>query len=345
MGIITPSDSTGRTEIPIVFITDNNFVLPTSVAITSLILNKHRETVYKVYIMITDDVSLENRKKLTSYKAENVFIELMVCSTEHISNHLDYQHVSKHCLLKFDIPDLFPQYDKILYLDGDILVKKDLLELYNANLNDYFLAGVSDISIVKDFGYFNKLNLPDYFNAGILLLNAKLLRDEKIRDLLYKERESPNYCYVDQDVWNMVCKDKILWLPFKYNNQISNIKKLGFSFDDFNHYYGENYKSEKLLIKDAHILHLCGPTKPWKYKDCFLSKEWMSYFKKSPFQNSGLSRISIKKAKLKPWIKRRIKNFPVIKQLGRRYRELKSILHENNEILKDIQRQLNRRPL
>jgi lipopolysaccharide biosynthesis glycosyltransferase len=348
MKTIITSNTTNQIEIPIVFITDNNFVLPTSVAITSLILNKACETVYKIYILMADDVNYENRKKLTAYKAENISIELMNISTDHINNHLNYEHVSNLCLLKFDISDLFPQHDKILYLDGDILVKKDLTELYNTNINNFLLAGVSDITFVKFFDYFSELNISNYFNAGILLLNTKLLRDEKIRGRLYKERENPSYRYIDQDVWNVVCKDKILWLPFKYNNMIINIKEFNISIDDISHYYGLNYESEKAMKQDTYIFHLCGKIKPWKHKDAFMSKEWISYFKKSPFRDQKLflfyykNKEPILRKKIKRLLKKILVNLPIIKQLDRRYWELIGILNENNIILKEIRENIKR---
>jgi lipopolysaccharide biosynthesis glycosyltransferase len=293
-----------KTEIPIVFITDNNFVLPTCAAITSLMLNKNRKTKYRVYIIVTSETSRENREKLTANRTENVLVETVTCSTDHIKSCLGYEHVSNLCLLKFDIADLFPRYDKILYLDGDIIVTKDLTELYNIPLENCYAAATSDMAIVKFYDYFKDLNIGNYFNAGVMLLNAKLIRENKIKMLLYAERKNPNYRYVDQDIWNVICKNKIVWLPVKYNNMFGNYGNWNITINDINRYYNANYKSEKSLIHDSYIIHLCGPAKPWKDAAAFFGREWMRYFKKS-----ALGKEKLQLANNTPWILRKIKGF------------------------------------
>jgi lipopolysaccharide biosynthesis glycosyltransferase len=282
-------DSNEKNEIPIVFITDNNYVLYTCVVITSLILNKRRKTIYKLYIIVTSEISRENREKLIANKTKNVSVEIMVCSTDHIKDYPSIFHVPNTAYLKYDIVDLFPQYDKILYLDGDIIVTKDLRELYSIQLGDCYLAAVSDMAIVKYFDYFKELNVDNYFNVGMMLLNAKLIRENKIREFLYNEIINPNYLYVEQDILNVICKNRVLWLPIKYNNMFNNYKEpYKIKINDINRYYKTNYKSEKSFIQDSHIIHLCGLKKPWKYSDGFFSKEWMRYYKQSVFRKEKL---------------------------------------------------------
>jgi lipopolysaccharide biosynthesis glycosyltransferase len=341
--IMDPEEN-GQNEIPIVFITDNNFVLPTCVAITSLILNKNPNTVYKIMIMIPAELSKENHDKLLQGNEKNVSVETVMCPTNHIKDYPDYDHISKLCLLKFDIADTFPQYEKIIYLDGDIIVLKDLTELYNVQVGDCYLAGVSDAPIVKYFDYLKELNLSDYYNSGVMLLNAELIRENKIGNMLHNEKKNGNYRYVDQDVWNVVCKDKILWLPIKYNNMYGNYKEnFNMAIKDINEFYKANYQTYKAMLRDCHIIHLSSSNKPWKYSNTLFEKKWMYYFRKSAFGKMKLKLIRTKYkgnnriiVRIKRFIKKIIKNLPIIKQIWCRYTDLKRCMYENNEILRNI---------
>lgn len=112
------------------------------------------------------------------------------------------------------IPDL---PDKLLYLDIDMMVAKDLSQLYNINIDKYEYAAVKE-----KYGCW--LIRPDYINAGMLLLNMKKIKEtgllEKARKLI-KNRKLP---FADQDAifWST---SKKLILPRIYNEQSKFNKK------------------------------------------------------------------------------------------------------------------------
>ncbi|MCK7489743.1 MAG: hypothetical protein MZU79_05535 [Anaerotruncus sp.] len=83
---------------------------------------------------------------------------------------MDY--VTSAAYLKFDLPDLIPNQDKVLYLDGDIIIQKDLSDLFEINIKDYYAGAVKDIGLID-----NDLNIKNYFNSGVMLLNLKLMRE------------------------------------------------------------------------------------------------------------------------------------------------------------------------
>ena len=108
--------------------------------------------------------------------------------------------------------DLIPQIpDKILYLDIDMMVAKDISELYNIDISEYEYAAVRE-------KYGSKIIRPDYINAGMLLLNMKKIKEtkllEKARNLI-KKRKLP---FADQDAIFWSTSKKLL-LPRKYNEQ------------------------------------------------------------------------------------------------------------------------------
>ena len=111
--------------VNICFITDTNYAVPTGVAIESLIKNCNKDTQYNVYVIAvgTNKKLADKFKKL---KTDNVNID--VINTKNIYDDIQttHQHVSKAAMIKFNIPNMFPNLDKILYLDGDMLFFDDL---------------------------------------------------------------------------------------------------------------------------------------------------------------------------------------------------------------------------
>ena len=78
------------------------------------------------------------------------------------------------------LPMMFPDLDRIIYLDSDVLVLKDLLEMYNLPFNDNYVLGYPS----HDAKYIDKLadNVKAYVNGGVLLFNIKKL-EKKIKIL------------------------------------------------------------------------------------------------------------------------------------------------------------------
>lgn len=108
--------------------------------------------------------------------------------------------------------DLIPQIpDKILYLDIDMMIAKDISELYNTDISEYEYAAVRE-------KYGSKIIRPDYINAGMLLLNMKKIKEtgllEKARNLIKKRK----LLFADQDAIFWSTSKKLL-LPRKYNEQ------------------------------------------------------------------------------------------------------------------------------
>ena len=110
-----------------------------------------------------------------------------------------------------DIPD------KILYLDIDMMVAKDISDLYNIDISEYEYAAVRE-------KYGSKLIRPDYINAGMLLLNMKKIKEtgllKKARNLI----KTKKMLFADQDAIYWSTTKKLL-LKRIYNEQSKFNKK------------------------------------------------------------------------------------------------------------------------
>lgn len=222
--------------IPIVFITDEEYTIPTSVAITSLISNKSPETIYEIHILV-NRVSEESQNKLKEENRKNVSINIIEISPDDVlqtdsSAYSNESHVTVTSLIKFAIPELFRQHEKMLYLDGDTLVKSDLTELFNEDIWDVYAAVVKDMRPMVSYYPQQTVRIgtahKSYFNTGMMLLNTRLMRKDGISGKLSQYRiEGPN-CFMDQDAFNYVFGERVRYIDFKFNLTYSNYESYPF---------------------------------------------------------------------------------------------------------------------
>lgn len=283
--------------IPIVYITDNNFVMQTAVSITSLIYNRKKIN-YKVYI-IGSNLSAESVNILKSLSYKNISVEIIDGDLEKIKNlHSDNDKTKKHlsateaALFKFQLPNIFHQYSKILYLDGDTIITNSLEELYNTNIENHYVAAVHDTGKLYFKHKYTQL-CPDYFNSGVMLLNLELLRKDSVPEKLIKTKlEQKDSFLMDQNALNIVFKDKIKIVDIKYNLLIQNLdrSRAHWSIEQINDLFKSNYKNFNEIKKQARIIHFSSKDKPWHFSNITFAKLWYKFYKKSPFGKIPLKR-------------------------------------------------------
>lgn len=222
-------------EIPVVFGIDNNYIYTNIVVMTSLLANAHKNTFYKIYIMHSNDFLDKNKFKILSLKKyyKNCDIEFLEIGNKFDNYDAKSTHFTKAIFYRLEIPTRIKQ-KKCIYLDSDIVINDDLSELFNLNIDDYYIAGVKDGSGDALIGndeipYKNTLKLfmsqkimNNYINSGVLLWNLEKIRKDNLVPQFYEFIQK----YVfdekisklgDQDCLNLVCGEKILTLPLKYN--------------------------------------------------------------------------------------------------------------------------------
>ena len=289
--------------IPIVFVTDENYVMRTSVALTSIIVNKQPGVIYDAFIL-TDCISAKSKNKLESLSLPDFRVKIINMDRDKISNVGGSNvpsaiHVSSASLFKFIIPELFDGYEKILYLDGDVIIKHDLSALFGIDISRVYAAVVKDMKPMISYqpSQTDKLGVDHtaYFNTGMMLLNLDLLRKDGISDKLIEYRTNELNYFMDQDAFNCVFRENVLYVDYSFNFTYSNFQY--YSFNQLKAYYGFEEASEKELLDSTVVLHLSSKEKPWLFHDMSFSVEWDAYYIKSPFKNNKLKRASIKDKK------------------------------------------------
>lgn len=114
-----------------------------------------------------------------------------------------------------DLVDNIP--DKLLYLDIDMMIAKDISTLYNIDISEYEYAAVRE-------KYGSKIIRPDYVNAGMLLLNMKKIKETGLLEKARKLIKTRKLLFADQDAIYWSTTKKLL-LPRIYNEQSKFNKK------------------------------------------------------------------------------------------------------------------------
>lgn len=248
--------------IPIVFSTDHNFIMPTGVAIFSM-LECALDAEFDIFILQANDVTDEDRKKLretvSPYSSRISFISMR----EYFVGAFEIRNISYATYFRLLIPWLIPQYDKIIYSDGDVIFCDNIQALYEVNLGENYVGGVginSDKKALNVFKYYVPmigLDVKEYINGGILLINSKKQREDKL-DIRYLEFAKNKYSYQDQDILNIVCKHHIYHVSQRYN-----------------------CSSSIWYLRDKCVIHYKG-NKPWN-TFTHLWIRWWEVYRRSPF--------------------------------------------------------------
>ena len=258
--------------IPIFFTVDDKYVPFLAVALQSLIENSSEKNYYLIKILYTS-ITEENQEKIKKYEKENVNIEFVDLNyyINKIKNKLytrDYYSVTTY--FRLFIPNLYPQYNKALYLDCDIVLLADVAELYNIDMGDNLVAAAPDdvIQKIEVFQeYVEKVvgvaDYRNYFNAGVLLINLDELRKFDFQEKFLYSLEKIKFAVAqDQDYLNRLCKGRV--------KIISNVwDKMPISNDtDTN---------------DLKLIHYNLAFKPWHFEDILYKEYFWKYAKKTEF--------------------------------------------------------------
>ena len=211
--------------IPIFFTIDDSYAPFNAVAIKSLLENASKNYSYKI-VIIYQDLNQENIEKIKSLEIDNSEIEFypmkdgLELITERDENKLRCDYFTLTIYFRLFIADMFPEYDKGIYIDSDIVVPGDISELYNIDLGNNLIGASTDHSIQDVPELINwmengiGIKKQEYINSGVLLLNLKLLRENNFGQKFLKLLNEFHFDTVapDQDYINAMCNGKILYI-------------------------------------------------------------------------------------------------------------------------------------
>ena len=272
----------------ILIATNTNYIGPTSVMVYSL-CRSHKDVKVDIYLAYHDlrEQDIEMLEKITSCFPQKK-LHLLDVGGEFATKVEVGERFSHEMYYRILAINMLPQdMERILYLDADMLVKKDLKEVYETPLGENCPFGVCADIIVPTRGETNRGIIPEdclYFNSGFMLMNLVYLRRRRsvgyILDAFYREQK--RYPYPDQDVLNHMYYDKVRFVPWSLYNlppqwwkvdaEALSRGELRFaSYPDMLNSainQEERFVDVTLQMRDnAHIIHYLAFLKPWLYRD------------------------------------------------------------------------------
>lgn len=254
----------GRT-MHVVFVADSRFIKYTATAIISILENTAEPAAFDFWIIHSDNIDEDKCHILSYIKKYDCRFHFKKVDIKNYQNLYKPYHITNAVFNKFSIPNILPtDISRALYLDSDVLVLGDLLDLKNIDLKENYLAAALDYYEP----YAKKIGLckQTYFNSGVMLLNLKKMRDENFIDKamsFLRSEQNPKQTS-DQDAFNIAAKDR--W--FRLDNKWNFLQHI------------------KLPVpKDISIIHFTYRDKPWSilYNRNY-KKEYLYYLEKSGYK-------------------------------------------------------------
>lgn len=259
--------------IPIFFAVDDGYIPFLAVSIQSLADHASNENQYVIKVLYTN-ISEENQRNISKYERENISIEFVDLNyyIEKIKDKLyTRDYYSKTTYFRLFIPNLYPQYNKVLYLDSDITILSDVADLYNIDMGDNLIAAAPDdviqtIEVFQDYAekVVGVADYRNYFNAGIIVMNLDELRkfdfQEKFLYLLSTVKFSVAQ---DQDYLNRLCKGRVKLFSNTWNRM-----PIGGDVVDRD---------------DLHLIHYNLAFKPWHFENILYKEYFWECAKKTEY--------------------------------------------------------------
>jgi len=276
-------------NIVTVFVTDDKYVQHLGVTLTSLFEHKSCSNELICYI-VSGGLQPDNEQKIKRiFEKYHSQVHFLNIGTERYSSLSVKNHMSHAAYYKISIPDLLPEHNKVLFLDCDLVIKQDLLEIWETDLRHYCLAAVEN----PGFDRYEQLKIPigsRTFNSGVMLLNLEAWRKQDIPSqvMAFLTANSHRTALHDQDGFNAVMYDK--WLPLKpkWNQQTK--------FFEIKHH--DTQYDEASFFESIHkpaIIHYTTSSKPWQYVNSHPYKsEYYKYLKLTEWRNFKVQDKNVK---------------------------------------------------
>ena len=206
-----------KSIINIEFTLDPNYILETMLTITSIMASQNKTTKVIFHFGVINNFTSEKMLKIYALKDKinNLTDFNFYYLKEAMKKMKNFHRKGEACPGKFELPQLLPDsIEKLLLFDaGDVIIKKDLTELYNYDMKNYWVLGLPEPFFVN---YVKLYNIKKYLNIGALLINVTEFKKNKIWDKYTENRNLYLIGAPDQTLLNIIIPDnKKHYYPFR----------------------------------------------------------------------------------------------------------------------------------
>lgn len=265
-------------SIPCFLAINDAYVQHACVVIASAACNSNSRLAFYI---LNSSLSPESKKKIESLRGLCEFDLEYIQINENIMGGMRIrdEHITIETCYRLLIPTLRPELDKAIYLDADLVVRHDLTELWEMDVEGCYAGVVEDVvADIKVENYDSIFPTRRYFNAGVILLNLKKIRQDIsfARFVEIERRHRAALRHQDQDVLNIAFGGNVRYLPLKWNVTF-------FFFNPrrrFPKTLGFTTAEVVAAREDPAIIHFIGAYKPWIVPCGFMSSPYAGeYFK------------------------------------------------------------------
>ena len=260
-----------KSIINIGFTLDKNYVLETMLTISSILSTQKNTTKVRFHFGVTEQFTpntmikmYELKKKINNLSEFNFYY-----LKESIEKMKNFHPKGEACPGKFELPHLLPEdVERLIIFDaGDLLVLRDLTEMYNYDMKDYWVLGTPEPSIINSFMK-EKYNMTKYLNIGSILLDIKKFKTNNFWKYYIDNRNLTLEGQPDQTLFNILISDENKnYLPFKFGgfslfNNDKNYDLMLFENFQFKNWLKSNYSislPEKPESEKDIIFYLYNP--------------------------------------------------------------------------------------
>lgn len=330
-----------RNNIAIALSADDFYSPYLATVIESIRENSSVNHNYDIMVM-NKNISTKNQRKIKSIVDSNSNFAIRFIDISRYEEKFKGLFLRGHFTIetwfRLIMPEIMPNYKKVLYLDSDLVVNSDVAELYNTDISGFLLAACHDADTAGLYNGFepNKkeymdnvlkiVNPFDYFQAGVILFNLDEFRKQLNVDETLKYASSYDWQLLDQDVLNYLAQGKVKYVDMAWNVMYDwlDIRRkniIALAPKKLQDQYDTAHASPK-------ILHYAGPNKPWDDPTVDYAELFWKYCKKSGYYEECLFRaLASKTPGSNKGVKKIIKSsakalFPAHTQRGKMIRRL-----------------------
>lgn len=291
-------------NVAIAIVSSDEYCPFAAVVIASIIANATPENNYDI-VVLSNDMLRRNvwRIEKMAEGHDNVSVRVLDIS-KMIQGFTFYTwaHFTPNTYYRLLTPDVFENYNKVIYLDSDTVVNHDIAELYHTDVEGYYLGCAYDTHVVSyctrkppleqreyNIKTLKMKNPEEYFQAGVSIFNVKKIREDFEPGYLLKQGMENKLRWLDQDLINMLFHGHIKRVPNKWNVMVSNIP------DELDEYHlPEDLRREYFEARlDPYIVHYVGSSMPCATLTPDLYEYFWKYARMTAFYEVLLQRMSI----------------------------------------------------
>lgn len=279
----------------IVYTVDNKFVPQLATCICSVCENNKKEEI--TFYVVSKGISKGNKARLESY-VESYGQKISIIELGDVKNYIDFEFDTSSwndiVLARLVFDRLLPEtVEKVLYLDGDTMVRGSLHKLWQTDISDYVLGAAIEPTANEERKHAIGLHVDEpYYNAGVLFINMKKWREMNAGKMVldFYQMHNGKLFANDQCAINGALKDYILQIPVSYNfcntYRFYPYKTLVKMTSPAKFCTRQEYEAIK---KNPMIIHFLGEERPWRVGNKHTyTKEYMKYWNKTPWKDSEL---------------------------------------------------------